>query len=182
MPRILCITLLIISFSFSNLFSQNEPVKNNKFSWDKVYLGGGLGLQFGTITLIDISPIVGYRINEKLSVGFGISYKYFSDNRFSDYNSHIYGGNLFSRYQFLDNIFGHVEYEALNAEYFELTTSTYVANSYRKFISYLWIGGGYSQPMGGNSFLNFMVLFNLNESLYSLYPNPIYRVGFNIGL
>jgi len=193
MTKLLYLLFLIhFIFATNNSWSQENVIdtkenqekneNNNKFSWDKVYMGGGLGLQFGTITLIDISPIVGYRISENLSAGFGISYKYFSDNRYADYNSHIYGGNVFSRYQFLENIFGHIEYEALNAEYFELTTSSYTANNYRKYVGYLWIGGGYTQRMGGNSFINFMLLYNLNESLYSLYPNPIYRVGFNFGL
>ena len=30
--------------------NQTDQLNKNKFSWDKVYMGGGLGLQFGTIT------------------------------------------------------------------------------------------------------------------------------------
>ena len=45
--------------------SATKPVKkSSRFDWAKVYLGGGLGLQFGSTTVVDISPIIGYRFNE----------------------------------------------------------------------------------------------------------------------
>ena len=161
----------------------DESQKPEKgFDWNKVYAGGGLALQFGSYTFIDVSPILGYRLTDDVSTGFGISYKYLSDNRVAGYNSHLYGGNIFARYAFAENFFGHIEYELLNVEYFTLTSSGTIIDSERKDISYLWIGGGYRQPIGLNSYLNLMVLYNLNESIYSIYPNPVYRIGFNVGL
>ena len=184
-------TLLFYFLTLANLsigqdndeWVQDEDQKVSKgFDWEKVYTGGGLALQFGTYTFIDISPLVGYRLTEDLSVGFGVSYKYLSDNRIKGYNSHLYGGNLFSRYVFAENFFGQVEYELINVEYFTVNGAGLITDSERKDVSYLWIGGGYRQPIGPNSYLNLMALYNLNESIYSIYPNPLYRVGFNVGL
>ena len=184
--HLICFSLILpistIAQNSDELVPQNDNKTTKGFDWEKVYAGGGLALQFGTFTFIDVSPILGYRVTDNFSAGFGISYKYFSDNRIAGYHSHLYGGNLFSRYAFAENFFGHLEYELLNVEYFALTSSGTIMDSERKNISYLWIGGGYRQPIGLNSYLNLMVLYNLNESVYSIYPNPIYRIGFNVGL
>ncbi len=48
---------------------------------DRFWFGGGLGLNFGTVTAIQVEPMVGYYLDRKnkVSVGTGISYWYYSD-------------------------------------------------------------------------------------------------------
>jgi hypothetical protein len=52
----------------------------------------------------------------------------------------------------------------------------------RENISSLFVGGGYTQPFGnGNSGVTLMLLYNVMESDYRIYENPIIRTGINVG-
>src|ERR1700757_5078554 len=51
------------------------PRQRNPF-WDRISIGGGLGLQFGTLTFVALSPLVSYRITNDLIVGLGPMYQY----------------------------------------------------------------------------------------------------------
>lgn len=151
------------------------PAKK-KFDWNKVFIGGGLGLQFGTITLFDISPLIGYRFTDRMSAGIGVTYQYYRyKDKFIDFTTNVYGGRLFGRYLITENLFAHAEYEVLSLETFDYL------NNRINVVSVL-VGGGYRQPIGSYSYLNLMILWNLNESAYSPYINPIIRIGVNIGL
>lgn len=150
-----------------------EPVKEN--FWDKIYFGGNLGLQFGTSTFIDISPLVGYRITDKISAGVGVTYQYYHyKDRVYDFQTNVYGGRVFGRYLITENLFAHAEYEYLNLEAFDFQRR-------RVDVGSSMAGGGYIQHIGANSSLVAMILYNFTESVYSPYQNPIIRIGFNIG-
>jgi len=174
--------LLIISF-----FLVITNITKAQRSYDsKFFTGGSLGLQFGSITLVDVSPIVGYRLTDKVDIGIGITYKYYksyiidlSTNTQYDFASNIFGGSVFARYHFTDNFFGHVEVEYLNYT-FDNYQYGFKQNQTVDITS-IFVGGGYRQPMGSNSYLTLMVLYNLNETQYSPYSNPIIRVGYTIG-
>ena len=75
--KVLALLLLMLPLLSSDVFSQGEEdnmgVKNMRLA-DRIFYGGNLGLQFGTITFIDASPLIGYRLTDKLSLGTGISY------------------------------------------------------------------------------------------------------------
>ena len=60
--------ILFILLLSSSAFCQNDT--GFKFEKDKLFTGGNLGLQLGTYTLIDISPIIGYYFTNKFSAGF----------------------------------------------------------------------------------------------------------------
>src|SRR5512140_133343 len=45
--------------------------------WNNVFTGGTLGLQFGSQTLIDISPMIGYMPFKNFSIGLDPTYKYY---------------------------------------------------------------------------------------------------------
>lgn len=166
---------------FSLKISAQAPPNREKF-WDKVYFGGNFGLQFGDQTVIDINPLMGYRLTEKFSVGVSATYIYyrFKDptNYYPTYSTNIYGGSVFTRYYFLENIFGQVEGELLNLEVPDYFLNRYVRTNVFGF----YVGGGYRQPIGDRSSLNILLLYNLNEDRNSPYQNPIIRVGFGFGI
>ena len=166
----------------SNVTDTLPPKK--KFDRSKIYAGGNIGLLFGTITVVDIYPIIGYRLTKDLSAGFGVTYQYFSDNRYNpNFSTSIYGGSVFARYVIVENLFAHSEYELINREFILIDTSTgTIVDRSRRNVGSLLVGGGYRQRIGSNSYFVLMALWNLNESVYSLYPNPIIRMGVNIGL
>jgi hypothetical protein len=131
-------------------------------------------LQFGSYTFIDVSPVIGYRFTEKFASGIGVTYKYLSiRDYYGSFSTNIYGGSVFSRYYFLQNLFGHFEYEVLNLEAFDLEK--------RINITSVLGGAGYRQMLGPRSAVEILALWNFNESAYSLYNNPIIRGGFNLG-
>lgn len=53
--------------------------------------GGKLGLQFGSTTLIDLSPRVGYWFTNYFVSGVGASYVYMNDNRLGGYKGSLFG-------------------------------------------------------------------------------------------
>ncbi len=147
---------------------------------ERLFFGGNLGLNFGSLTYINISPTIGYRITDELGVGLGPAYSYFSDNRDKNYKytTNTYGGRLFGQYQLLENLLLYSEYEMINVEVPNLLFTKLI----RENISSLFVGGGYTQPFGnGNSGVTLMLLYNVMESDYRIYENPIIRTGINIG-
>ncbi len=146
--------------------------------WDKVYVGGNLGFQFGTVTFAEVSPLVGYNFTEKLSGGIGLTYQYYSYKDPSyQLTTNVYGARAFGRYFFTDYLFGHVEFEHLNLDAFDF----YPARR-RVDVESFFAGGGYFQRIAGNSGLYVMLLYNFTETLYTPYTNPVIRIGINIGL
>ena len=144
--------------------------------WSKVYFGGNVGLQFGTSTFLAISPLIGYKITPKLSAGIGLTYQYYHyKDKFYNIETNVYGGRLFGRYMFTENLFGHVEYEYLNLEAFDFYPSR------RVDVGSLLGGGGYIQRFSKNVALVAMVLYNFTPSAYTPYQNPVIRIGVNIG-
>jgi hypothetical protein len=142
---------------------------------DKLFTGGNLGVQFGTVTFVDVSPLVGYRITDKISAGIGATYQYYHyKDKFYDFETNVYGGRVFGRYLFTDYLFGHAEYEYLNLEAFDF-------NRRRVDVGSLLVGGGYIQRIGDHAAIVAMLLYNFTESAYTPYTNPIFRIGVNIG-
>ncbi len=175
-------------------------LSNHCFSQNKkgFFTGGSFGLQFGTITLIDVQPIFGYKFNEHLAAGIGGTYKhyryqdyYYISGDYYDLKSKIYGGSIFSRYylssenvEFLNNLFIQAEYELVQFHYKSYYIDNFNVKSANKTknIGSILTGLGYRQLIGRNAYMNIMVLWNLNETVYSPYSNPVIEAGFDIGL
>lgn len=157
----------------------NRTVQPKQSLRDRLFFGGNVGLNFGSLTFIMVSPTVGYRVDEKLSVGIGPTYSYYSDNRNRSYKyeTHTYGGRFFTQYRLHESIMLYSEYEMLNMEVPDLLFSKLE----RRNISSLFVGGGYMQPIGKRSALTLMLLYNVLESDYAVYENPIIRTGFMAG-
>lgn len=147
---------------------------------ERLFFGGNLGLYFGSLTYINVSPTIGYRFSERLGAGLGPAYSYYSDKRDKNYTytTNTYGGRLFGQYLITDQLMAYSEYEMINVEVPNLLFTRLV----RKNISSLFVGGGYLQRFGsGNSGISLMILYNVLESDYQIYENPIIRTGINIG-
>ncbi len=176
---LLSLSLLVLSKTVAAQdMSGNEMPKQTFVS--RLFYGGGFGLQFGTVTLIEVSPLIGYKVTPKFGVGISPSYKYYSYrpyNYSSKIQSNIYGGSIFARYMIFENIFAHAEYESL----FYNTKIPGYPTDMSQYNSVL-VGGGYRQQIGNNAAMNLMLLWNLNDTPDSPYTNPIIRVGFTIGM
>jgi hypothetical protein len=182
------IACLIVIFTTS-AYSQSD--NRVPFS-ERIIFGGGLGLQFGTLTFIDISPVIGYKLTPKLEAGIGLTYKYYrykdfyydqtSNQRF-DLKSHMFGGSLYSRYHILENIFTHVEFERLRYNFDDIYNvgGQIIRNPTHVYINSLFVGGGLRQRISQNSYFFILALWNLTEQEYTPYNNPVLRMGVLLG-
>lgn len=168
---LIAVTVTINCYSQDSLNTPKLPRHKSDF-WQKVYFGGNLGLQFGNYTFINIAPIVGYKVTEKFSVGAGPSYIYLKD-RYYNYSTSIYGGNVFARYFIFKDLFAHTEYEVLNGDW--------KGTGNRFNLTNVWVGGGYRQRVGMAGSFMILALWNINESIYSPYSNPVISAGFAVG-
>ncbi len=170
------IFIIIILFSFLNLKMYSQETETKKVLSDKVFFGGNLGLQLGTIINIEVAPLVGYKLLPKIHFGLGATYTYFRDSRI-DFSTYRYGGRAFVRVFPIPIVFGHGELEMINTEKFNELTGIYTGE--RIWVESMLVGAGFRQQIGQRSAVNFMLLWNLNETKDSPYSNPIIRVGFN---
>lgn len=187
------VTILLVFFALS-LSAQDDgyvygdtpaKAKNEKkkgFDWNRVTVGGGLFLQFGTNSYIAVSPTLGYYLTDNLIAGFGGSYVYEETNSvLFPYTATTYSGMAYAQYIFEDlPILLHTEIEkaTVKVNYLDLTDDFVID------MVNVYVGGGLKQNMGGNSYLYALGLWNLNETKESNYiqTNPIIRIGFAIGL
>ncbi len=154
------------------------------FQRDRLFTGGGIGLQIGQLTLIDVSPHLGYFLTDQLALGIGGTYQYYNvRTTYYKYSTSIWGARTFGRYYIIPEAFAHVEYEYLNYASALIDPYGYfTGDTERVGVNNVLVGGGYRQSLGGNAWLNLIILWNVNESVYTLYDNPIIRMGVDLGL
>lgn len=154
-----------------------------KSDWKKkLYYGGYINFSFGTYTSIGVEPMIGYKIIPRLSVGVKIRYDYVKYNGSGiDYSYSNYGGSIFTRLNVIKRLYLHAEYAGYNYENFDFyevdgTTS-------RIWVPYLFVGGGFNQPLGGRASLNAQILFDVLNNENSPYRSwePFYSVGVSVG-
>jgi len=188
--RLLVLLLLLYQYLVPvALLAQTDEENDELRPIDRLFFGGNFGLMFGTVTNIEISPLVGYYITPRLAAGAGIRFEYFKDKGYYEpYQTTIYGGDLFTRYTIIRDlgeglniglntgVFVQAEWEVLSLEkeYFE---PPYTEDG-RFTVHSILVGGGLIQPVGRKSALLITVLYNLNETSRSPYSNPVVRVGF----
>lgn len=190
--RQILILIIVVLFLTPIVSSAQRTDDEGQKRW---FVGGNIGLQFGYVTLIDVSPIIGYMVTERLAVGIGATYKYYRirdffydsyQGRWQHLQSHIYGGPLFARFFISRQFFAHSEYEFLRFRN-EIYVQNAAAQRYDKQyvnvnVQSMFIGGGYRQFFGKASAFEIMLLWNLNETPDTPYSNPVIRMGFSIGL
>lgn len=177
-----CLLLLGPVQAQDSTAAQTRPAKETVPLKDRIWFGGGLGLSFGTVTAVQVDPMVGYFVDHdrKVSFGLGPSYNYFQDNRPKvPYSMSAYGYRLFGRFRPLQPIFLHAEFLHLNTEpyyYFD-------NNKGRIWVPHLLLGGGYVQSAGGNVAFYLQVLFEVLQDPNSFYvgQGPILSGGVGFG-
>jgi len=153
--------------------------QNLRFS-ERLFYGGIFGLQFGSDqTFIEIAPLIGYKFTNRLSAGLHLKYMYQNvhPDYYPNYSTNIFGGGPFARFFVYEGLFGHFECEVLNMDVPDL-----YGGYRRENITSVFVGGGYRQMLGQRSAMDIMLLYNVNESTYSPYVNPILQFGFAFGI
>jgi len=174
---IFVVFLFFLFFGIGNLHAQREIQQGEKAPFkDRVYFGGNLGVAFGTITFVDVSPLAGVMLTNTLSGGLGGTFQYFNDTRFPEGENTIYGGRVFLRNNIFQSFFIHAEYESLNLDLYNPRFDRFE----RDWVPGFFLGGGYFTPFGGRGGANFTFLYNfLYDPIRSPYNQPyVLRVGF----
>jgi hypothetical protein len=154
---------------------QKKPMLNP----NKMYFGGYVNASFGRYTAIGVEPLVGYKLTPKFSVGGKLSYEYISDKRYDeDYSASNYGFSVFSRLRVTQRLYAHTEYSAMNYKLYDS-----LGESDRKWVPFLFLGGGLSQPISKNTWFTAEVLFDVLQNENSPYKSwePFLSVGFGVG-
>lgn len=157
--------------------STNELPKP-KLDRSKIYYGGYVTLNFGRdYSVIGAQPMLGYKLTPKFSIGVQATYEYNNYKANSDYSGSNYGASVFSRYRISPRLYAHTEFELMSYKWF------YSDGDKRKTVPMWYVGGGYSQPIAKNTWLNAQVLFDVLNNENSPYKNwePYFSVGVGVG-
>ena len=172
------LVLIGLCTSYSAVSGQNSrdekpPVK------ERLFYGGSLGLQFGTYTDIDISPVLGLWLLPRLNIAAGPKYRYL---KYYEERASIFGARAYSQFFFIKDInniipinvhlglFLHVEDEFFKVNYTDgIDTEEFYINA-------PLVGAGISEPLGRRSSLNLMVLWALEDD-YDFYSDPEIRIS-----
>lgn len=167
-------TVSVCSAQSDSIPRKDPQPKDEKRFVDRLFWGGNIGAWIGNPTFADLSPLVGYRVNDRFSVGIGAIYNYYSYtyNNYK-YSTSFYGGRLLARYFILENIFLQAGYDRINRD----NPYAYKPNS-RIWIDNILVGGGLRYPISDNISCMATGLWNLNDTPLSPYPNPIIQIGF----
>jgi hypothetical protein len=181
---------VVIFIALNFILLSVSPISAQRINGDapalreRLFYGGSLGLQFGGITDIELSPVVGLWIMPRLSVALGPDYRFYKDH-YS--RTDILGGSAYTQIiviQDLNNlipvgmhygIFLQAEDELLSLE--SLYWKMPPVKSDRFFMNTPMAGAGISQPLGRRTSLNIVVLWTLVTPEYDVYSNPEVRVS-----
>ncbi len=160
-----------------------------------IYSGFGLGYSsyYGYSQFSgSLSPALGIRLTDRLSVGPGISYAYnnygFDNSYYGGPTTHISASNIgvkvFGQFRVIDQFFIHAEYESTRAQLLEQDpTGNLTGNTISRTVQTPLAGIGYRQNFSSRAAADIVVLYNFQDNYNSIYPNPVIRFNFlfNIG-
>jgi hypothetical protein len=136
----------------------------------RMYFGVGGGFGAGTNTsgfrynYYSVFPVIGYRVTDQFSAGAGLNYLHYGYPDFGPaYSYSQYGFMPFIRYNF-NQLFFQMEYDMISSPTIDNTTG--LPETTKKLFSRLLFGLGYYAPMGKQTAINVMAMYDV------LYHNP----------
>ena len=168
----------------------STPPKSKPDWKKKIYVGGYLGMTFGTFTNIEISPIVGYNFTKDFNMGIGVIYNYFSQpvptgpNSSTQISSSNWGGRLNATYTLFNLISLGAEYQLLSVEQIAYNPSTFEIAKENVPVNILLLGGGLRQSLGRNTAIFVMVFYDVLQdpnSPYAFNNGLVWRMGMAAG-
>ena len=155
------------------------------FDKSKLFVGGSLGLAFGTYTIINVSPLVGYRFTDVLAAGVGVNYSYYGydDGLYTSKQSYV-GMSIFGRVYPIQQLFIQVQPE-LNymwASQVPDAGQNLPELKVNQFVPTLLMGGGAAIPTGANGAITISVMYDVLQNVWSpYYHQAVYGFGYNVG-
>lgn len=175
------ITLMFITSGY--VFSQQpQQVATTEPRPKRWVAGGDFGLGFSAFGMnARVAPQIGYMLVPRWEAGLRLTYLYSNIKDMGvRYHFHDVGGGIYTSYDVYKGFFLHGENELLS--YNKAFFNSGLLTKDRVLVNSVFVGLGYRQYFGENSSTWIMLLYNINETLDSPYSNPLFRVGFGVGL
>lgn len=161
--------VIALTFSFFATSVQAQP---------NFFYGGNIGLAFGDVDYVELSPMIGVQVTQELSTGVQFLYRNTDDSRNNQsIESTDIGTTLFARYHVAPTLFLEGNYEYIDREIDR--NGVEESGTFSSFLA----GGGISTPLGSAVRTTITVLYNFNydedDSPYSDPWSVRFGVGFN---
>jgi hypothetical protein len=139
---------------------------------ENLFYGGGLGLAFGNVTVINVNPQVGVKLLPWLGAGVGLDYNFVGS---SGRNVQTVGPSGFVRLRPLDFLIAQAEVTQV------FVRERFNAGELNYNFPMALVGIGYQDGnrTGGGFFI--MVMTDLIDDPRSPFPGLTFRTGFSIG-
>lgn len=163
---------------------QNENVQSEEDAEEKVdqstlhskmFFQGKFGFSLGSTKSIEITPIIGARLTDKINIGVGVTYEYLWHD---DFDSHIYGGEVFTEYKLFKDFYAKADYK------YRVYNDYYKGAKYSsKSVPYLFLGGGYRPRIASGVAFQIEILYDVIQDDFSQYNDnePIISAGVIFG-
>jgi hypothetical protein len=146
----------------------------------KWFFGGGLGLSFGDVDYVSVSPMIGYRVTPRFHAALQPFYSHTKDDRYAtELSASNYGGDLLGRFTVLRNFFLEGRYEWISYEYRSLA-----GTDERTTDTYPMAGLGYTMGSGRvGGYFSALYNFGYDEDdPFRPYDSPwVYQAGVGVG-
>jgi hypothetical protein len=177
-------TVLLLLVSLETVSAQKSREVPPPLS-QRLFFGGNFGLQFGTITDIQVAPVIGIWLLPRLAVAVGPDYRYY---KYQKEATAIYGGKSYIQFVVIKNlssflpigsntgVFLQIEDDLLSLESSFWKQPPVFSERFN--VNTVLGGGGLSQQVGRRSSIDIAVLWTLNDPGYALYSTPEFRISF----
>ena len=194
MKKLLFLFIIIpIGFTFASnpwdkiAIETNDSVKTEqtRSTQSRWYYGGNVGFSFwNDYFYLSIQPLAAYKVTPQWSIGGKIGYSYISDRRIDPtFDSHNFGGSVFTRYRVIPQIYLHGE--LVYASFSQISGFDLQNNEWRServWVPFLLLGGGFAQMISPNVWAFVEVLFDVIQNTNSPYENWDPFISFGVGV
>lgn len=143
---------------------------------ERLFTGGNFSVAFSNVgSFVFASPHVGYQATQRWSIGVGGIYQYRGNRTFED--EHMYGGNLFNRFQILDQVLLVSDFQLINRPIFRFTPNSQEYNTFRKNVPIAFVGAAYVQRISDRTSALFTVMYDIIQDTDYPYASPLFVSG-----
>ncbi len=192
----LCFSQIMLNVAAQKKVVQDEEeeVKKPFLKKENLFVGGSVGLGFGTGQFsLGVGPYFGYSINKYVDVALSLNYNYISqryENTQYKVRQSIIGPGAFVRIYPIKFLFAQAGYEKNFIKFREIYGSGFPDVITKYNVESFLVGAGYASDREnkGDGFFYISLLFDVANSLYSPYKdqygrvNPIIRTGIHFPL
>ncbi|MFI5204295.1 MAG: hypothetical protein ACHQF2_07340 [Flavobacteriales bacterium] len=149
---------------------------------ERFYVGGDFNLYFASWgSLVNISPLGGYKLTKGLMAGIGLTYQYTSSFDFlgQRYSNNMVGGRAFLRQDLFNFMFINAEYETYYTRVFDWISQ----EEKNRAIPVANVGLGFKRLFSERSYYQILVQWDLIEDRFtSIYVYPWSPLSIKLGV